>query len=48
MYQERLIEKVRQFQISQGLVADGVVGVQTLIRINNVTGLDAPVLGNNG
>lgn len=48
VYQENLIEKIRQFQSSQGLVADGVVGVQTLIRINNVTGLDAPVLKNNG
>jgi len=48
VYQESLVEKIRQFQTSQGLVADGVVGVQTLIRINNVTGLDAPVLKNNG
>jgi len=48
VYQAKLIEKVRQFQVSQGLVNDGVVGVQTLIRINDVTGLDAPMLGNNG
>jgi len=48
VYQQNLVEKIRQFQSSQGLVADGVVGVQTLIRINNVTGLDAPVLRKNG
>lgn len=48
VYQDQLVEKVREFQTNQGLVADGVVGVQTLIRINNVLGSDVPVLKNNG
>jgi len=43
-YQPELIEKVRQFQLAQGLVADGIVGVQTLIHINNAAGHSAPVL----
>jgi general secretion pathway protein A len=48
IYQAELIERIRQFQLSQGILADGVVNAETLIRINNVTGLDAPVLKNNG
>lgn len=48
VYQEKLIEKIRRFQIKQGLVADGIVGVETLIRINNLTRLDVPVLNKNG
>lgn len=48
IYEDELLDKVRQFQLAQGLVADGIVGVQTLIHINNATGLKAPVLGDRG
>ncbi len=43
-YNQPLLEKVRQFQLQQGLVADGVVGAQTLIHLNHAVSLDAPVL----
>lgn len=48
LYQDELLDRVRQFQLAQGLVADGIVGVQTLIHINNATGLKAPVLSGRG
>ncbi|HEY9050418.1 MAG TPA: AAA family ATPase [Gammaproteobacteria bacterium] len=48
IYQTELVDKVRSFQISQGLVADGIVGVQTLIHLNNFTEKDSPVLNKNG
>ena len=48
IYQSELVDKVRLFQISQGLVADGIVGVQTLIHLNNFTEKDSPVLNKNG
>jgi len=48
VYEDELFERVRQFQLAQGLVADGIVGVQTLIHINNATGLKAPVLSGRG
>jgi murein L,D-transpeptidase YcbB/YkuD len=36
--------KVMEFQRSRGLTADGVVGKQTLIQINNYSDSNAPVL----
>ena len=48
LYEDQLLHRVRQFQLAQGLVADGIVGVQTLIHINNATGLKAPVLSDKG
>ncbi|MCW9013042.1 MAG: AAA family ATPase [Gammaproteobacteria bacterium] len=48
IYQSELIDKVRRFQLSRGLVDDGIVGVITLMHINNATGAQAPVLENNG
>ena len=44
IYDRTLLERVKQFQAAQGLVDDGVVGVKTIIRINQVLGLTAPVL----
>ncbi len=46
-YDAELVDRVRQFQLSQGLDDDGVVGVKTLIHINRVTGQYAPGLENN-
>ena len=48
VYQEKLIEKIRSFQLSEGLKDDGVVDAKTLIRINSVTGPDVPMLNSNG
>jgi len=44
VYDRALIERVKQFQARQGLNSDGVVGLKTIIRINQVLGLIAPVL----
>ena len=43
-YDIDLSESVRQFQQSQGLMADGVAGVQTLIHINEASGATEPHL----
>lgn len=43
-YDTPLLNRVKQFQTLQGLSSDGVVGARTLIRINQVLGLNAPVL----
>lgn len=44
LYQPPMVERVKRFQLDQGLIADGIVGVHTLVRINNELGLDAPRL----
>jgi len=44
VYNRALIERVKKFQEEQGLKGDGVVGVKTIIRINQVLGMPAPVL----
>lgn len=43
-YDPALVNRVKQFQLSQGLEDDGVVGVKTLIHINQVRGSMAPEL----
>lgn len=43
-YDVRLAEKVKQFQMDQGLLADGVAGVQTLIHLNEASGAVEPRL----
>ena len=43
-YDELLAERVRLFQQKQGLLADGVAGVQTLILINESSGAEEPRL----
>lgn len=45
-YDPELVNRVKQFQLSQGLESDGVVGVKTLIHINQVRGTQAPELEN--
>lgn len=45
-YDPALVDRVKQFQLSQGLNNDGVVGVKTLIHINQVRGMKAPELEN--
>jgi len=43
-YGKDLEEQVMAFQQSQGLIPDGVVGAQTIIRINTIQGEDVPLL----
>jgi general secretion pathway protein A len=43
-YDERLQQKVKSFQLSQGLVDDAVVGVKTLIHMNHLLQPGLPVL----
>ena len=45
VYKAELVEMIKQFQLSQGIEADGIVGEQTLIHINDATGINAPILG---
>jgi len=44
VYDRGLFERVKKFQVAQGLNDDGVVGAKTIILINQVLGLVAPVL----
>jgi general secretion pathway protein A len=39
-----LVMEVKKFQVTEGLVPDGVVGFRTLIHLNTVTGNKVPVL----
>lgn len=43
-YDARLVDRIKQFQLNHGLKNDGVVGVKTLIHINQVRGTMAPEL----
>jgi len=44
VYQRALVDRIKRFQLEQGLVADGIVGVHTLVRLNNKLGVAAPNL----
>ena len=37
-YGDQLVQEIKQFQFSEGLIPDGVAGVKTLIRINTAAG----------
>ena len=39
-----LIQKVKKYQITEGLVPDGIVGIQTIIHINSAIGSNVPLL----
>ncbi|MBI5739652.1 MAG: AAA family ATPase [Nitrospirae bacterium] len=43
-YDEELAERVREFQASSGFIPDGIVGPQTIIRLNASDGSNAPRL----
>ncbi|MBI1892333.1 MAG: AAA family ATPase [Burkholderiales bacterium] len=43
-YSRAMSRRIRDFQASQGLKADGVAGPQTLILLNNAVGIDEPHL----
>ena len=50
LFDEALVRQVRQFQLAQGLIPDGTVGAQTLMRLAGIADPAAPRLmpGNGG
>jgi len=44
IYHDELVNRVKKFQISEGLDPDGIVGPQTFICIINKTGSGEPFL----
>jgi general secretion pathway protein A len=44
IYDESLVKEVKKFQLTEGLVPDGVIGPHTLILLNNVSGSSGPAL----
>ncbi len=44
LYNNELVNQVKEFQLSQGLVPDGIVGMQTFIRINTAVNENIPKL----
>jgi general secretion pathway protein A len=46
LYDDDLVRQVKKFQISRGLIPDGIVGAQTLIHINSAAGIETPRLIN--
>jgi general secretion pathway protein A len=44
VYDEKLVGLVKQYQLSEGIEPDGVIGSQTIIHLNNAIGNDEPVL----
>jgi murein L,D-transpeptidase YcbB/YkuD len=43
-YDARLITEVKKFQISEKMVPDGIIGIETIIRLNDAAGIKAPRL----
>jgi len=43
-YDGQLVDKIKAFQIKQGLIADGIVGPVTIIHLNTETGMNVPSL----
>jgi general secretion pathway protein A len=46
-FDEKMTRRVRQFQLTQGLKADGLVGPLTYMHLNRVAGIDEPQLRKN-
>ncbi len=44
VYNDELVRQVKEFQLAEGLVPDGIVGTQTLIHINAVVDKEEPAL----
>jgi len=45
VYDEKLVKQVKEYQLSEGLEPDGVIGSQTIVHLHNAVGTDEPVLG---
>ena len=44
VFDDALVRRVREFQLAQGLIPDGIVGPQTLMRLSIVSDQSAPKL----
>ena len=44
VFDEALSRRVKQFQLAHGLIPDGIVGLQTLVRLSGVSDRTAPNL----
>ena len=44
VYDEKLVGMVKQYQLSEGIKPDGIIGSQTIVHLNNTIGSDEPVL----
>ena len=44
VYDNAMIKEIREFQMTAGLVPDGIVGARTLICLANAAGVDGPIL----
>ena len=43
-FNAKMLKQIREFQLSQGLFVDGVVGPVTLMHLNRIAGLNDPSL----
>ncbi len=43
-YSEKLVKRVKRFQMARGLTPDGIVGPRTIIQLNTAAGIDVPLL----
>lgn len=43
-YDDKMINRVKKFQLSKGLIPDGIVGTQTMIHLGSEAGSDKPTL----
>ena len=43
-FDDDLVNRIKKFQIAEGLIPDGIVGTQTLIRLNSTVSADTPKL----
>lgn len=48
VYSKDLVERVKKFQLSAGLLPDGIVGPRTIIQFDNYTGTEDPKLHDIG
>ncbi len=44
IYDNQLVTQVKRFQLTEGLIPDGIVGPQTIIHLNTASGSNAPML----
>jgi general secretion pathway protein A len=44
VFDDALVRHVKQFQLSEGLIPDGAVGPQTLMRLSGIADKAAPKL----
>ena len=44
VFDNELVKQVKKFQFARGLIPDGIVGPQTIIRLNTAVGMGIPVL----